>query len=444
MSSTHLRTLSTHRRPRRLNSIPRRDFTFVVVWLYAALVPILILRISSGVAIGAVDFLFPFALIVLLRQLSSKVTGASLLATVFVLAASISTFAVLLDLIPVPPGANPSDVILILRVLEIYTPFFVVMSWEGWNQTRARRVTIAAIVSSLAACTIGILLHHAGIQIRDTQQVNWYGDGLGSSLRAGGLLGNSGDFGHIAALLGACALTLGVLYRLRPALILLSVAIASYATFLSTSRAAMLHLVIALMCMIPTLLRGRRALAIIGVAVTGVVALMLYISASGIDARLEISLQRLDLFNWSGESSFYSSTTRVNTWDQMMSLISQNPFFGIGYGMTIPHVGSAGDNSFLSIFVELGLIAGIAFIGFWIANLLNAVRTPSGPARAAAIALIISEFAHMLTVDTHSMWATTPVSVLLIGLALRECQNNRASSLNRHKALDLTPRLDRN
>jgi O-antigen ligase len=395
--------------------------------LYAALVPLVVIPLPIGQSIGAVDLLFPFGLFTVLAHVRSRTSAAEVAFVIFVCASLSATVAFVFQ-DQYPSGVGPLDLFLIVRMYAVYLPLMLVLTWPGLTVSIIRRLTYAFLISGLAACLIGIVLHHAGVQVRDAQQMNWYGRGIEATLRAGGLLGNSGDFGHVSAILGVVAITFVVVYLRKPWFGAGVFLIALYATYISSSRAAMLHLVVATVVMLPIIFGGRRILALLATVVLGVLAALLFLPSFVLSPQVEFTLRRLDILNLTGDSLFYSSDARLTTWDIIGDLLASHPWDGIGYGMMVPFVGRAGDNSFLSIVVETGILAGAAFVALWTVLVIMAVRSPAGPRRYVALAVIVSEIAHMLTIDTHRMWATAPVGLLFVGLALVGARMESAAS----------------
>lgn len=395
-----------------------RDRTATLLFLYAILGPLVILPLPIGQSIGAADLLFPFALLVIATQPRIRIGSSGLWFSLFVIASLISTVLFVMRGVS-PASVGELDTFLIVRVYAVYLPLILAIGWKSITRMKVKKVVLGLYVSAMMACIIGIVLNWAGIQVRDTQQMNWYDNGAAATLRAGGLLGNSADFGHISAALGVLSLVFVGIYLQRPWLATVGFAVSAYATYASSSRAAMLHLIVALVLLIPVLFKGRRVLALAVAVVFGVVGFVIVAPELVLSPEVQFTLRRLDILNWSGDSLFFASDARLVTWDRIFDLFGSSPWLGIGYGLMIPTTGRAGDNSFLSLLVETGLISGIAFIVFWISLVWSAATTRGRQARWMTLAVVVSEIAHMLTVDTHRMWATAPVALLMLGLAVR-------------------------
>ncbi|MTB89566.1 hypothetical protein H9L21_14695 [Aeromicrobium senzhongii] len=375
--------------------------------LYAALCPLLIIPAGTQ-SFGSVDLLLALGVFSVLRGLGGAPRLPSLLLLgCFVVSLIGSVVHLIAD--------APSDVVFVGRMWAIYLPFLVVMGAPAIDRIALKRIFATVVASSTIACLAGIGLYHAGIQVRDSQQVNWYGGGLGSSLRAGGLLGNTGDFGHLSAILAIAALGYMMMFG-RHVLMSVIVAMAVYATFLSSSRAALLHVLVALAVLLAMSSVAKKLVAAF-CALLAIFAVYILFVSSSVDPRMMFTLRRLDVFNLSGESLFYA-TPRFQAWEMLVGWIPVNPIVGIGYGQTIAVTGRVGDNSLLTLFVELGVVFGVMLTAFWLVLVAEGFRAAPS-VRRLAVAIVVSELAHMITVDTHRMWTTTPLTLILVAALLR-------------------------
>lgn len=400
-----------------------KDRTGALLFTYALLGPLVIVPLPIGQSIGAADLLFPFALLVIATQPRIKTSAMGLWFGLFIAASILSTVLFVMRG-GFPGNVGEFDTFLIIRVYALYFPLILALGWKQVTLARIKKIILGFYFSALVACGIGVLMFWAGIKVRDAQQMNWYDNGAAATLRAGGLLGNSGDFGHLSAVLGVVSVAFVGIYLKRHWLALIGVGVATYATYISSSRAAMLHLVVALLLLTPLLLdpllrKGHRLLTLIVVGIVGLVGFAVVVPEIALSPEVQFTLRRLDILNWTGDSLFFASASRLITWDWIFQLFQSSPWLGIGYGLMVPITGRAGDNSFLSLLVETGLLSGIAFIAFWASLVWAAATARSRQGRLIAVAVVVSEIAHMLTVDTHRMWATAPVALLMVGLAIR-------------------------
>lgn len=390
-------------------------FRHRLIMAYALLVPLVVVPTPLGKSIGAADLLLPLALVALAAGSRRDVAPWRVFLVLFLAGAMVVTALRLVS--SDAASTDASEAILVVRVVVNYIPLALVLDWQHLTHQKVGQYVGAFLLSGSLAVFIGVVLHHLGVQVRDAQQQIWFEGRPGVVLRAGGLLGNSSDFGHLAAALGTAAITLGVLVVGRPWLMWLVFVLALYATFLSASRASLVHLLVAAAIMGFARSGGssrspRRAIAVVGLAVAG------YLTLVTPSRELEATLVRLDVLNLTGGSTFFESDTRSQSWSQILRLISSHPLLGIGYGRTVSVVGDAGDNAFLSVAVELGVLVGSAFLLLWMGLAVRALFGRLSYPRLVAIAVVFSELVHMLTVDTYRMWATMPVVALLIGLSL--------------------------
>lgn len=391
----------------------------------ALFAPVLVIPTPLDVTVGVVDLLLPILIVVLITRRSKANRGLAGLFAVFAAAAAVTTIAYVL----VSSGDNgvngTSNPLLVVRMFAIFLPMLIVLTDGGLNIAQLRRLLALLLIGTMIACAIGMIMHGLNIQVRDTQQRIW-NDGR-SSLRAGGLLGNSGDMGHIAVVLGATACSAGFVHLRRHRwLLVIAVLAAAYVTYISSSRAALVSLLTALLFMSAVYFQGRRVVILLVSSVLAVCAGSILISQLRGAEDLGATVLRFDVLNLTGQSQFLASESRFNSWERIIAATLESPFIGIGYDN-----GNSGDNSFLTIFAETGLFSGALYAIFWLALLVVSIRLPRGAARVAAIALVMGELVFMSTIDSHRMWASTPVMLLAIAVAIRLAQdqgNNLASS----------------
>jgi hypothetical protein len=118
--------------------------------------------------------------------------------------------------------------------------------------------------------------------------------------------------------------------------------------------------------------------------------------------------------------------TRVELWDESMSLFRGSPLFGIGSDLLADRIGHVAHNSFIHAYAELGLLGGTSFLGmFWLAILgLSRIGSPRYPLvdpelrrlRPYLLAIVISYFVGIMTLSCCYIIPTYTV----IGLAAVE------------------------
>lgn len=376
---------------------------------YAILVPLFVVPRGGGKSIGASDVLALIALAWCVRFPARDFLGIRAFFGVFFVGALVGSSALILG------GTNTiSSLVLLVRTVAIFAPLFLVARLSGPSVAVAEKALRLFLWSGTLACTIGIGLDAVGIQVRDAQQMAFYGNGYGSSLRAGGLTGNSSDFGHLAAILATAALAYVVLFRQKRLLAASALVASLVALYLSDSRAGFVHVGIALLCMAPIYFRGSRiSIALIGIPLVAT-ALAALSSMVTFGYREMYVVRRLDFLNLTGDSLFYSTGSRTGYLARSWTDFTSHPLLGIGYGAT-----GGGDNSFLTILAETGVVAGFAYVVFWLLLVVRSGQISDRTVRTVAIALAVSEIAQMFTVDTQRMWSSTPIELLIVGLLAR-------------------------
>lgn len=379
---------------------------------YVALAPVLVIHVS-GQPFGAVDLLAPLGVVALLRG-PHTLRVQVVLFWIFFIALLAGTVYLLMS-----GQANVTDLdaLRVIRVMFIFVPFLIVLQMPNFSREFMLRLMRVFLWSGSIACVIAIALFYLDVQIRDSQQMNWSG-GDDASLRAGGLLGNSADVGHVAAMLGIVALGYRVLNPAYGRAYIIPLAIALHTTYVSSSRAAILQLVVASIVLMPLLFQNRRILPFFGLPVA---AGLLIIKWDDIKGALgnDFMARRFDILNITGDSTFFSVNSRLNSWDRSWDLFGNNPIFGVGYNGIHRLTGRSGDNSFISVLTEGGLIAGSAYALLWVSILWAILRSPQIRIRLVGLAMVSAEIAQMLTVDTHRQPTTTAVVLALIACLVR-------------------------
>ena len=185
---------------------------------------------------------------------------------------------------------------------------------------------------------------------------------------------------------------------------------------LLSSRAATLHLLLAYGIALPFIL-GRGIWALTGCIAVLVVLVAPFILSDFsliLPQQVTYNLQRLDILNLSGSSTFLQ-TGRFLNWAVLLEVYKDNWLLGIGYKNINETYGIWGDNAYLTTFVEFGLIAGTVYALFWIwlvaLSAKAAFETKFG---IVFFALVVSEFLHGFTVDTGTIWYSMPLAWLFI------------------------------
>lgn len=124
---------------------------------------------------------------------------------------------------------------------------------------------------------------------------------------------------------------------------------------------------------------------------------------------------------------------RVENWSLLLQFLADHPgklLLGIGYA-TLPHTELLGrpvigDNMYLTLLVETGLIGLSALIALQIALLATAYRVSRSVDREAAFVgtwifcFWIGQLAQMLSVDVMTFWRVLPLYLGLLGMAVHK------------------------
>lgn len=129
---------------------------------------------------------------------------------------------------------------------------------------------------------------------------------------------------------------------------------------------------------------------------------------------------------------------RIASWTTLLEFLADNPtrlLTGIGYA-TLPHtdlVGRTvlGDNMYLTVLVETGVLGFLAMVGLLVAILAAAFRVSrSGDETASFVGTWIfcfwmGQLAQMLSVDVLTFWRVLPIYMALLGMAVHRAGASR-------------------
>lgn len=391
---------------------------------FVALTPLFAFRVSDDFSLGLIDFVAIPAAIVLLSNGSFLARPAARWAIAFASLALLSGgigFAV--------HGFELRD-LAVLRIAFIFLPMLYALSLEP-DIERLRRLTVIFVYSGALAVAVGIALHHLGIQLRSEQQMLWTGSGAGPSLRAGGLLGNSSDFGHFASTWGAITglLVLALIPNRRWIWFVAIALLAFYGTWISASRSGLLHLIMAYAIAVPFVLRRSIVASLALMTPMLFAAGLLWFGDFDIgstNSDLVFTLRRLDFLNLSGNSLFYQSERTAN-WIKLWDIWLENWFWGTGYKQIFRQYLIRGDNAFLTVLVEMGILSAVAYTCTWIALLVAALkRTFVEQLGGILFSLVVAEIVHALTLDTMTLWYSMPITLFFFALILRAVPPRRS------------------
>lgn len=213
----------------------------------------------------------------------------------------------------------------------------------------------------------------------------------------------------------------------------------------SYSRGSLLNLVIAIFTLVclqrSKASRGLAILAACAGAAAIIVGLIFPSFAQSYWTRLVASIQ----YFWSSPEGVLSG--RVANWAMLVDFAAREPwnlFFGIGY-KTLPYskyLGSAliGDNTYLTLLVETGLIGLSSFLVlniFILRSALKAVRSKRPRANflgAWIFCFWVGELVQMMSGDLITYWRVLPIYLWVLATAIRE---NRSDAFERSYRLEL-------
>lgn len=214
-------------------------------------------------------------------------------------------------------------------------------------------------------------------------------------------------------------------------------AVLGTALVFSYSRASLLNLAIAicvLACLQASRIRRKMLVLAVGAAATAAIVYVLFPSfAQSYWSRLTASVQYL----WSSPEGVLSG--RVASWRTLMEFIAREPWnalLGIGY-KTLPYsdyVGSTviGDNTYLSLLIETGIVGLSAFLFLNFTILRQALRAARSLQPRAQFfgkwifCFWIGELVQMLSGDLITYWRVLPIYFWTLAIAIRESRTKPA------------------
>ncbi|MEM7312405.1 MAG: O-antigen ligase family protein [Planctomycetota bacterium] len=402
----------------------------LILVIYGMGIPVVAAQLPGIGAIGAADFLMPFGVLALLlmrRKAPLQVSHLALMA--FMFAALLS-----LTMIPSPSLALACGLRwlrLISIVVTFYFGLFILPKNEHLNQ-----VLWNFGVGGLIAAIVGIVIYNMQMEIRVGQQRLWTEEG--SYLRAGGLIGNSGAFGHLLATW--CVVSVGALvhvarFRYRHGVAIGIFAVAIGTIYVASSRAAMLHLITAFttMLLVSKASRSfRKHLVVVGAL--GVLAIVLLSCLSQVfksdekPSKSSASLARFIPGLNGGDLNEFTSN-RADNWPEFVKMISKSWLLGTGYKTGVRMHEESPDNSYLSVMLETGGI-GFTCMSLFVISLLYRLMVLYAAGDAYATLMLpacVGQLTHCLTSDVYTFWLTMPIVYLLLGMIIQRSALPRPS-----------------
>jgi len=395
---------------------------YYLIIAYGFLIPVVALNLPGVGGVGAADLLMPIGALVLIaipRQ--GMIQTPHIALAVFCLAALVS----LLQIQEAKPAIDCT--IRWIRLFGIFIPFYFSL-FVPVNDKVVRCAFVSWIVGGLVAITIGVLLHVFQIEVRAGQQRLWMEGG--SMLRAGGLIGNSGAFGHMTATWSVITATffIGVSKnRFRFFIAGAAVLIFLYVMVISSSRAALLHLVAAaipfvILYRIPKKVHQWMTLGVIfgilGLVVLGCARQCMPQESSGESSNVvETNLKRF-IPGYGGGSASEFTSNRAENWPEYIAMMNEKAITGWGYKMGVRLHEESPDNSYLSVMLETGAFGFLCMSMFVLTVLYQLVCRyyASDPFALVMIPVCCGQLANCFTSDIYTFWITQPVVFMLLGL----------------------------
>lgn len=409
---------------------------FWLIVAYGFLIPVAALNLPGVGGLGAADLLMPIgAMLLLFGKRTGKIQLPHIAIALFSLVALIS----LLQIDQFKPAVDCA--IRWIRLFGILFPFYFALFIKPTDKV-VKTAFAAWMIGGLTAILIGILLHVFQIEVRAGQQRLWMN---GSSiLRAGGLIGNSGAFAHMTATWAVICVTYFAAVsksRYRMLCIVAVVLFTFYVIYISSSRAAMLHLLSAAGLFIVLYRMPRRVLQWSSlIAVYGLLGLVLMICVAqclpssqgqGRSNAVETNLKRF-LPGYGGGSASEFTSNRADNWPEYIAMMNEKILTGWGYKMGVRLHEESPDNSYLSVLLETGALGFVCMSMFVVGvfyRLIN--RYFAGDAFACVLLPVcVGQLVNCLTSDIYTFWITMPVVFMLLGFVT---QRTGTGNLDRHE-----------
>ena len=405
-----------------IESVRAQHWSVLIAVAYGLLIPVIAAHLPGVGGVGAADMLMPVAIFVCFCvRPKGRLQISHLAMMCFIVAAMVS-------LLQIQSAKDAIDCsIRWVRLLGILLPFFFGLFFAVNVRTIDKTIAAWACGGALAIA-IGIVLHAFQIEVRAGQQKLWM-DG-GAQIRAGGLIGNSGAFGHMTATW--CTICVGYLlsvskHRYRLIGVVGCMLLAGYVVYVASSRAAMMHLGVAsivLVVLLPTARKFRQWLMLFGVfglasaVVVGGAASTF--GGGGGGGKLENNALKTNLERFIpglGDANEFSSN-RAENWPEYIEMMNHSVLSGWGYKMGVRLHEESPDNSYISVMLETGVF-GFACMALFVCAVLArlvGLYLVGDPYAVVLIATCFGQLANCLTSDIYTFWITMPVVFLLLGL----------------------------
>ena len=397
----------------------------LVVLVYAFCIPVVAMHLPGVGGVGAADLLMPFGLLSLLLLSRVKPVQLSHIALMAFM------FASLLSLTMINQKRIALDcTIRWIRLISIVLPFYFGL-FMPLSDNQLKRAFWAYGLGGCFAVVVGMLIYVLQIEIRSDQQKLWVDGGF--ELRAGGLIGNSGAFGHLTATW--CVASIAALFALtksRYQLLLAGIvmALTGYTIISASSRATMLHLIVGLgtfFLLFKTSANLRKQIAAfslvgglcLAVAVGGKQLMSSDSGGNAGSSALQTNLERF-IPGWGGKSLDEFTSNRAGNWPEYIAMMSETWLLGTGYKTGVRMHEESPDNSYLSVMLETGIV-GFTCMGLFVIGVLyrlGVLYLAGDKFAAVMIPVCAGQLTHCLTSDVYTFWITMPIVYLLLGCVI--------------------------
>ncbi len=385
---------------------------------YAWLTPLLIIPVAG--MLGASDLLFlPAVAVVLLFGKLKHCLTPHLLMVGFLMLVGISLYQT----------DEIKYVVKWIRLIGITFPFFLAACSTVTLQQILRAFFWSGLVSILMG--IGLWWFDVVLFAEEANQRIWIDSGE-SRVRAAGIFGNSGAFGALVAMWTVSCAMLTISQK-RPSKLMLATVLltAIIALVSSTSRASLFGIFAGLGA--GTAFLGLHHLARRGTGISGstislgifligvTVATLCFVVPQLMDPQwLEVTFSRFDPRVHQSSDSFLSG--RMAIWKDYLSSMSDWGIFGVGYKQGHLHFSTSPHNQFLSLASESGVLCLGVFLLF-VANVLSSAvgqRRIKPFESMMCIAIMATFLADGMGGEPLGSWQITPITMILIGICIRQ------------------------
>ena len=415
-----------------VNFLKAVPWPYYLVVSYGFLIPVRALHLPGVGGVGAADVLMPVGAFVLLAiRRTGQLQVPHLALTFFSFAAVIS----LLQINELKPAVD--CFIRWVRLFGIFIPFYFALFIPVDN--RMTRVAFMTwMLGGLVAILIGMFLYWFQIEVRGGQQRLWMNGG--SMIRAGGLIGNSGAFGHLTSTWAVVCVTwmMSVCqHRYRIVGVIFVVMCTMYVIYISSSRAALLHLasasiVFLVLYEMPEKIRHWLPL-LLGAGLA--LAVLMYCTnqwggqfgdSGRKSSAIESSLARF-IPGFGGASVEEFTSNRSDNWPEYIAMMNEKALTGWGYKMGVRLHEESPDNSYLSVLLETGAFGFIGMSMFIVSCLfiLGQGYFAKDPYCCVMIPVLSGQLVNCMTSDIYTFWITMPVVFMLLGIVTQRAAKKK-------------------